>query len=73
MDSDPRELSVLDRKQSRELEEPRVRHLAQLWSSRKISYSRQTHTESVKLSKHVEERNRDWRRWSWSDQTRMPA
>ena len=50
MDSDPRELSVLDRKQSRELEESRVRHLAQLWSSRKISCRRETHTESEKLS-----------------------
>ena len=73
MDSDPRELSVLDRKQSRELEESRVRHLAQLWSSRKISCRRETHTESEKLSKRVEERNGDCRRWSWSDQTRVPA
>ena len=73
MDSDSSELSVLDRKQSRELEEPRVRHLAQTWSSRKISCRRETCTEYGKLSKCVAEKNGDWRKWSWSSQTRVPT
>ena len=62
MDSDPSELSVLDRKQSRELEESRVRNLAQPWSSRKFSCRRETRTEYGKLSKCVEEKNGDWKR-----------